>query len=218
MKIVLFIMTLLLGLSSTTYSQVVPNGAYTKTYVADYIAIPSGFNAGIFWLAAATIENTPNQNAKIYISSMKVIEKNIRTGKESEIESFDYGNDESFTENNGGLYDRSPKWFGNSDHHVPMGSSVKITNGNLILDVGKNNDNIYHWWSSRFETTTDYNYILEVTYKIDGSTALCVGFDHWRDLDSDWNGLNVNNKQAFVSEWHGDTGGKFETLREALIR
>ncbi len=124
MKIVLFIMTLLLGLSSTTYSQVVPNGAYTKTYVADYIAIPSGFNAGIFWLAAATIENTPNQNAKIYISSMKVIEKNIRTGKESEIESFDYGNDESFTENNGGLYDRSPKWFGNSDHHVPMGSFV----------------------------------------------------------------------------------------------
>ena len=149
---------------------------------------------------------------------MKVIEKNIRTGKESEIESFDYGNDESFTENNGRLYVRTPKWFGDSNNYVSMGGSVKITNGNLILDVGKNNDNIYHWWSSRFETTTDYNYILEVTYKIDGSTALCVGFDHWRDLDSDWNGLNVNNKQAFVSEWHGDTGGKFETLREALIR
>lgn len=200
----------------------VPDGAYNRGYYPEKLYIPEGYSAGAFWLQAATLTGNDadkNKPAKIFIDYMKVIEKDLKTGKEKVIQYEDYKKPARFLDKHkGGLYYRFPKWYCCGDNHEPITYASKIFNDNLLLDISKHPDRIYHWWSNRFKTSKDKNYILEVRFKVEDNATISLGFDHWRNMNASWNGLNVNNTQAFVSDWHGDTEGKYVILKELLVR
>ena len=119
----------------------------------------------------------------------------------------------------GGLYTRNPKWFDASAHNfATQAYNIKAAAGLLAIDVSQTPNSMIHWWTNRLTLTPGATYSAEVQFKVEGKTAIIFGSDWWRStsapaIDWAWDCTKTNNCEAWVSDWYGDTGGQFITVR-----
>jgi hypothetical protein len=208
--IVLTINVFIFILLSNTYCQV-PKGAITKKQNITHEYAPKGWESVINWFQAATISQNNEGEGKIVIDYIRVYEYNYVSKLSSVI--FEENYDESFrtlSYDEGGLFKRNPKWYADDEHDEIFNS--KISNGYLTIYVSETPCNIVHFWTDRFEINRDCKYYTEIKVKIIGKVGLQLGSDWWRTMNSSWSGLDVNNTEAWVSDWYGDTNGKFITI------
>lgn len=192
----------------------VPEGAWSTHQTVTSRHAPPGYNAVVAWAQAATMSKTQaGVPAKIEIDYMRLVEDDPISGVSvlSE-EHYDSAFPQVLSMNQGALYDRSPYWFANDDHHVLMANST-LENSLLTIDVSQTPDNIAHWWTNRALCKPSATYYVEMRVRITGQVGLQLGGDFWATLTSPWAGYNVNNREYFASDWYGDTNGEFVVIR-----
>lgn len=192
----------------------VPQGAWSTHQVVTNRFPPSGYNAVVAWAQAATLSKTQTGvSAKIEVDYMRLVEEDPITGITILAEeTYNATTPQILSINQGALYDRTPSWFANDDHHVLMTNSI-IQNGLLSIDVSQSPDNIAHWWTSRAISKPTATYYVEMRVRITGQVGLQLGGDFWTTLTSPWAGYNVNNREYFASDWYGDTNGQYVVIK-----
>ena len=209
-------------LISPTLNGAIPDGAIWHREILRRVTPPARFSSVVGWMQAATLsKNQQGEMARIVVDYMKLIEKNAN-GSERIVYEEDYNIssprplacEPTYCE--GGLYSRSPRWF-YTDDHAPIYNS-EIRGGLLIVDASVTPDNILHWWTTRVDCRANSRYFLEARVKIEGKVGLQLGSDYWVDKYSPWNGYDqhcegVNNCEAWISDWFGDTDGQFITIK-----
>ncbi len=175
---------------------------------------PADFLAVMGWMQIATLtKNQIGEPASISVDYMRLIEVDPTSGTNILYEeNFDIEKLQGLTIDEGALYDRTPTWFANNDHHIPLTSS-SIHAGFLTIDVSSTPNNIAHWWTQRKLCKPTATYYVEMRVKIAGKVGLQIGGDFWKDLNVSWAGENVNNREYFASDWYGDTKGEYITIR-----
>lgn len=199
-------------------SSIIPNGAILIKEEIQRPTPPNGWSAVICWLQAATLSpNQTNQTAKINIDYMKFLEYNQSTQITDTIEitNYDSISPRPLLENEGGLYRRIPSWFCCNDSHTVMTNSM-ISNGILSIDLSLTPDRIAHWWTTRQLLKPNCKYYLLLRVKIEGQASVQIGSDWWITINSPWCGDNVCNRLAWVSDWYGDTGGNYITIKSPI--
>lgn len=160
----------------------------------------------------------PSTQALVTVNFWQVIEiiKGDSTVIYSEQYNFNYLR--TFTKDEAGLYCRYPKWFDTicQDEHAVATNMVAI-NGALSIDVSNTPDRIVHWWTPKLSYRQGAIYCVRAKFKVEGATAIQFGMDYWVNLNSGFNVHddscnNSNNCEAWLSDWTGDTNGKFVTV------
>jgi len=105
----------------------------------------------------------------------------------------------------GGTYLRYPFFYDEENNHWAM--PAFISDGNLIIEPDSNMNRAFHWWtSSRANVPTGTEYLVaECRVKITGDACVQLGIDFWRDLTAGYEGLDVNNTEAGVSDFYFET-------------
>lgn len=217
-----FISSKVKQLISPTLNNTMPEGAIWHKETLRRITPPSPFTAVLGWFQAATLsKNQIGEAARIIIDYFKLIERDA-----NEIERIVHEEDYNIspprplicepTYCEGGLYRRSPIWFYSDDRTSIYNSEIR--DGFLVLDASVTPDKILHWWTSRVDCHPNSRYFLEARVKIEGKVGLQLGSDYWVDKYSLWSGYDencegVNNCEAWISDWYGDTNGQFITIR-----
>lgn len=202
------------GQEPESQSQNVPQGAWSTHQIISNRFAPAGFGAVVAWAQTATLSKLQSgAPSKIEVDYMRLVEEDSVTGISILAEeSYDATVIHGLNINQGALYDRSPSWFANNDHHIAMTNSV-IQNGLLSIDVSQTPDNIAHWWTERRPCKPTATYYVEMRVRITGQVGLQLGGDFWTTLTSSWAGYNVNNREYFASDWYGDTNGQFIIIK-----
>jgi hypothetical protein len=199
-------------------SSPIPDGAIWLRETIRRSNPPSGFTAVAGWLQAATMTSTQAGSvARLTIDYMRLIVRRA-DGSEHVVSQESYDVSQPYLRD-GGLFRRSPHWFGINDA-TPIYNSV-VRDGFLVIDVSATPDNIVHWWTNRVSIDPGSRAFLEISLMIEGRVGFQMGADYWVDLTSEWNGYDqncqgVNNCEAWVSDWYGDTHGQFVTIRAPI--
>jgi hypothetical protein len=109
------------------------------------------------------------------------------------------------------------------DTRTPISAS-SVSFGVLRVDLNMMPTTRAHWWTGRGTMNPPNSppgakrYFVEARFRVNGAAAIQFGLDYWRTLsapyinDFDPNcSTRVNNCEAFVSSWIGDTKGEFIT-------
>lgn len=103
----------------------------------------------------------------------------------------------------GALYDRKP-WFGSGKSRDPM--RFAYSPAAVVLHVGQRPDRIWHFWSNSPRRTLPPGKLEGCTAKahvrISPGALLQIGMDYWRSTTGVWEGPDVNNHEAGVSNWY----------------
>lgn len=102
-----------------------------------------------------------------------------------------------------GLYLREPWFEGDKQDSMPYA----LQNGSLIVEPSLYPENVFHWWNtSRSIVPQNTERIwYQARIRITGGAGVQAGIDYWKDLSSGYNGLDVNNTEAGVSDWYGSS-------------
>lgn len=117
----------------------------------------------------------------------------------------------------GGQWKRQPEWF-ISGQPSPQLQVARKTGGLLYIDLTAIPEHIYHgWMDPRVKTVSGAHYGVIATVRITGDARLQLGMDYWKGSSSQnigWSAgcVKSNNCEAWLSEWHGDTGGEFKLI------
>jgi hypothetical protein len=185
----------------------IPEGAIWNKETLRQVYPPSGFTTVVGWLQAATLSKTQQgEVARLTIDYMKLIERRA-DGSEYIVSEEYYDVNQPYLEE-AGLYDRSPSWFA-TDNSTPLYNSA-IKDGFLILDASATPNNILHWWTKRVYCDSRSRFFLEVSVKIEGKVGLQLGSDYKIGL------AGLDGYESWISDWYGDTEGRFITIRAPL--
>lgn len=103
----------------------------------------------------------------------------------------------------GALYDREP-WFGSGKARDPM--PFAYAPAAVVLHVGQRPDRIWHFWSNSVRRVLPPGKLEGCTAKarvrISPGALLQIGMDYWRSTTGVWEGPDVNNHEAGVSNWY----------------
>lgn len=133
-------------------------------------------------------------------------------------EHYDFNNRKTFTTDEAGLYVRYPKWFdpASGDYHA-QAFNMYAQNSFLFIDVSQTPDAIVHWWMrERQLTRVGAKYSAEIRLKVEGQCSVQLGADYWKDLYVPVIPGGDNNREAWISDWIGDTNGAFVTVTAPL--
>jgi hypothetical protein len=161
----------------------------------DLPAPPAGFRAAVCWMQA--VQDTLGEGeSRVETDWMRLYA--VVDGRDVQIANDDFQAGQVC----GGLYTRYP-WFG-GNVQTPMRS--EFLGGHLLLRPSENADKVYHWWNCERAslpegTTTVW---AQARIRIHGPAAVQAGIDYWRDLDVQYGGYNVNNREAASSAWFYD--------------
>lgn len=174
-----------------------------------YSSTPEGNQYGIAWFQAVTLQNNHLQNSGyISVDYIKLIEEDISTGIETILHIENYNGSGSLTLNEGGLYERFPSWYHSETPHKAMTNSIR-SDGFLTINVGQQPDSVNHFWGVRQYCALGKRHKVEIRLLISGDVALQAGMDYWTNLNTTY---PLDCKEAFYSNWYGDTGGKYITI------
>jgi hypothetical protein len=187
-----------------------------ETFIAE--ADTAGYTAFVGWINAMTALPCASEKigATVEIRSIRLIER-AADGAESVVQTVDFGGDElaSAKAFEGALFDRTPKEGKGADgFHID-----RIENGSFVIDLNQASRRMYHGWTNRrTEAKPGAKYSVEADVRITGAARLQFGIDYWRDQTADYAGYDKtcqksNNCEVWISDWYGDTKGKFVTIR-----
>jgi len=169
------------------------NGYYDKP------TPPSGFTAGVGWMQAIDI-NGKGTLSKVEVDWMRL---HAIIGNKDTIlfeDTFDY---ETEAMHWYGLYSRNPWFAGDRLDFMPF----TVENGFLILEPNTIPNRVFHWWNTSRSIIPSIatRVWFESKVRITGGAGVQAGFDYWKDLTAPPAGYNVNNIEAGVSDWFGNS-------------
>jgi hypothetical protein len=197
----------------------VPDGAIWLQQAIEQDTPPQAYSSVLIWAVATTLSPTQStsETAEILINYWKVYE-NLPDGSSRVIFEEHYNTiNSNFTK--GGLFARIPKWFvASANNASTQAFNIKAESGNLVVNASQSPSNMIHWWTDRLSLTPAATYSAEIQFKVTGKTAIIFGSDWWRNLtapaiDFQWDCTLTNTCEAWVSDWYGDTDGKFITVK-----
>ncbi len=172
-----------------------PEVAHETGYVA-YLLPPAGFTAGLGWLQAIHDVNRPGPSS-VEVDWMRLY--CVVNGQDVLIESDEYDD----AEIGGGLYTRYP-WF-ETGFYEDISADFNLTKGYAVLTISDYPDNVWHWWNTQWPRAlipaAAERCFMEALVRIQGPALVQAGLDYWREPDSVWEGTNVNNVEAGISDW-----------------
>ena len=103
----------------------------------------------------------------------------------------------------GGLYSRHP-WFG-TDVHDPIPLAYTRDRTAVILRVGENPDQVWHFWSASPRAALPQGHLEGCTatarVRVSRGALLQMGMDYWRNPTIGY-GSGGNNHEAGASNWY----------------
>ncbi len=178
-----------------------------------------GFNYLVGMLNAVTVYPCDRgKAAKIELNSLRVIQRDF-VGVETVVQHVTFGR--GWQKPNSLVYKtfyREPGWF-TSGAPEAQPTLASIAQQTYAVDLRSIPKGIFHAWTNpRTPAIPGYAYFVEVVVRVTGDARLQLGMDYWRGSDSDYTGwtpgcTGSNNCQAWLSNWLGDTKGKFVTWR-----
>jgi hypothetical protein len=189
-----------------------PECACQKGYIA--LSVPweyKNFSAGIAWMQTIH-DNRKGGASRVHVDYTRLLAR--INGKDSLLASYEYDN---------GIFDgkghlRYPWFITNESINIP----ATFENDCMIFQPSDKPDRAYHWWSPRALVPNNAEYCwLESKIKIDGNASVQAGIDFWKDLTAQWDGYNVNNTEAGVSDWYfakydSNDNPKWQTIKLEL--
>lgn len=200
-------------------NSLIPDGAIWTKETVRRVSAPTGYTAVSAWINAATVRSCidEKEQAQIVLRAVRIIEHPIDGGEEHVVKEviFENGDAGDFE---GKLFPRLPKWFGEGTGSGWQ-SIAAYRDHYYYIDLARASQRIFHAWTNpRLPARSDAVYIVEVEAKIIGRARLQLGVDYWRNIDAPYNGYSddctsANNCEGWISDWYGDSGGAFVTLR-----
>lgn len=117
----------------------------------------------------------------------------------------------------GGQWKRQPEWF-ISGQPLLAPQVAHPTDGVLSIDLALVPENIFHAWTEpRLKAVPGARYGIIAIVRVTGDARLQLGMDYWKGSSSNDNGWSEgcrssNNCEAWLSDWVGDTKGKFQLV------
>lgn len=192
--------------TSTNNSIYAPSESPHKIAYFRYEVPPSGFTAVLGWMQAIDIEGN-GLHCKVEVDWMRihavVYDIDIILYEDTfdnHIPAMDYF----------GLYNRNP-WF-DGDRLADM--PFTIENGNLVVEPSLHPQRVFHWWNtSRSLVLEGTSWIwFEARIRVTGGAGVQAGIDYWKDLDAPYAGPEVNNTEAGVSDWFGNSTDDWQII------
>lgn len=160
------------------------------------------------WMHAAPIDTASPVSRRdlVEVDYMVLMEIDDVTKEESIVDSLNYtGPTRSLTYSEGGLYDR---WYKYPAYHKTLHDNAEIDNGRLKVWPSMVKYQVSHWWMNpleKYNRKLGKSYYLIVRLRVTGDIAVQLGADYYPDIKSG----DGYQKEAFHSNWIGDTGRKF---------
>ncbi len=218
----------------------VPQGAIWKTehlHPGRHVA-PPGYATVVGWINVATaLPCATRAPAMVEIRAWRVIEHVGSRDRVVQQVFFDSRDDAGIGSN---LFPRCdphsqasdpygcrPKWFGETTGTNEK-SIVQETGRLYLIDANQAARRNFHAWGNPRVEVVDRGarYSVEVEARITGQARLQLGTDWWRTASNPYTGWDgecekpgrnkAGNCEAWISRWHGDTNGKFVTIRESV--
>lgn len=205
----------------------VPFGAQHSKETVWRKTAPEDFHAVLALMQVVSVapcDLQADQEAKLSIRAIRLIERDPKTGNESVVsEVRNFSDQQGEFRFDGELYSRIPTWYSgaSSKPTTQLSKEDKV----LTIDLGKSPKKIFHGWTDpKVATKPGMNYLVEMEVKISGSARLQMGIDYWREIESSYNEFDQsceksNNCEGSLSNWFGPTDG-WQTIRapKALAR
>lgn len=193
----------------------IPEGAIWTSQTIRLNTPPAGFNAFVIWAQTATLKGgqSGSERALVTIDYWRAVEETDGGQIVLYEEHYAYNDLKTFSTNEAGLYTRYPRWFdpeANDEHFVAW--NMRAQNGELTIDVSRTPDNIVHWWTPRQSIRPGARCLVEIRLKVEGKCSVQLGADYWRSLTSIAIPNGDNNREAWISNWIGDTNGQYVTV------
>ena len=221
---ILLIVTILNGCgegggNDSNENSTVPEGAIWTKQTIRVDTPPDGFGAFLIWAQTATLKGGQSRSEKAFVTIdyWKAIEEINSVQNVLYEEHYDYNDRKEFTTDEAGLYVRYPIWFdpASKDYHA-LAFNMFAQNSVLSIDVSQTPDNIVHWWTPRQSVKVGAKYSVEIRLKVEGKCSVQLGSDFYRSLTSIVIPNVDNNREAWISDWIGDTNGQFVTVTAPL--
>lgn len=200
-----------------------PEETVSPNYQPPGLMASKGLTHVVGMLNAATVYNHDRGfTALIELRWVRLIRRDPLTGVETVAEDIRIGRNQA-----GALgrlewdtFNREPDWFRSeiaAKKIIPAFTDIAA-----FINLRDNPKGIYHAWTApRHLVVPGQLYFVEVLARITGDARLQLGMDYWRGPSARYNWysstcLDSNNCQAYLGDWHGDTGGFFRTIRAPL--
>ncbi|MHB8580685.1 MAG: hypothetical protein ACYDA4_12640 [Ignavibacteriaceae bacterium] len=160
---------------------------------------PSGFTAAVGWMQGIDIDGkgTPSKVEVDWMVLHAVVNNKDTILYE---DNFNYDTPAMHWY---GLYSRNPWFAGDRLADMPY----TIENGSLIIKPNTKSNYVFHWWntSRSLVPSGTARVWFEARVRITGGAGVQAGIDYWKDLTAEPAGYNVNNTEAGVSDWFGNS-------------
>jgi hypothetical protein len=191
---------------TSSTAQFAPTESPHKSAYFRYSTAPSGFSAVVGWMQAIDIKGAGVPN-KVEVDWMKL--HAVANGVDTVIyeENFDAHTAEM---DSYGLYNRNP-WF---EGDKLAGMPFSVQDSMLVLEPSTVPNRVFHWWdTTRSLVPSNYDRIwFEARVRISGGAGVQTGIDYWKDLTAPYAGLDVNNTEAGVSDWFGNSTSDWQII------
>lgn len=196
----ILIIVLLVSCNNETETGNIPSEVAHKKGYINYLTPPNNFKSVVGWITAIH-DRRHSQPSYIEVDYLRLYAR--VDGVDVLLNSNEYNDNQA----EGGLFMRNP-WFGNNnDIQIPYEFS---NSENLLLRTSIMPDNVWHVWNKKWPRinvpTNVERCWFEVKCKITGSAFIQIGIDFWKNDTCDYDGPNINNIEAGVSDWYYDQG------------
>lgn len=178
-----------------TYIDSVPVGCAHRYAILEYDTLPAGFSAMTPWLQAVhnpKIAPTSRVEVDYVRAYSEVVSGNTIYWTQLVTDEYD-----TWSSSSGGMYTIGFP----TDDHTPMPATT--IDGILNFCPSDIADKVWHWWPNRVPyTEATGKFVVVVRLRLTGGACVQIGADWWKDMDVDWNGYNVNNKEVGASKWY----------------
>ncbi len=180
-------------------STIPPEVPHKEGYVT-YLLPPDGFTAGLAWMQAIHDTNRPGPST-VEVDWMRFY--CIVNGDDVLLASDEYDNSKI----GGGLYTPFPEF----SYYGDIPAQFNLSKRHAVLTISEQPYYLWHWWNflwPRASIPVDAERcFMEARVRIQGPAMVQAGLDYWREPDSEWDGTNVNNIEAGVSDWFFESDG-----------
>lgn len=201
---------------------------------------PPNFHAAISHITVVNAVSCDTGGAsRVSIRSWKVYEQRGKNSPKRLLQTITFNATSEENVDAGGIFPRIQmtargheveKWYGETDGTGENDLVYDYEGGVYNVFPGKVARRLFHNWTGRrLDNKRDARYLVEMEVAIVGPARLQVGLDWWRGMDNAYSGFDLhcedpkseknrspypaNNCESWMSEWVGDTGGKYVTIR-----
>ncbi len=198
---------------------------------------PPYFHTVISHITVANALSCAVGESKVSIRSWKVYEQ-VGTSAPKLVQTITFDGKGTDGVGSGGIFPRTltrngrdvEQWFGETDGTGESELVYDYEEAAYNVDPGKIARRLFHNWSDpRLDNKPGARYLVEMEVRISGAARLQIGLDWWRGMGDGYTGFDpecqnpesrknrsdnpANNCEAWMSDWFGDTGGRFLTIR-----